>query len=136
MGSREQSKEILATNPLYCPSQRRAKTTLMEENPWGGKCPNFSSHPCRALLWMPPRCHRSPPTSGCPFCMRQKRTKREKKVLDMEIQDKVDATKGEEVTTSTPSRAREKAQPEARRKQLESSQKMDWREYPYLRNNC
>lgn len=68
--------------------------------------------------------------------MRQKRTKREKKVLDMEIRDKVDATKGEEVAASTPSRAREKAQPEARRKQLESSQKMDWREYPYLRNNC
>lgn len=60
MGSREQSKEILATNPLYCPSQRRAKATVMEENPWGGKCPYLSSQPCRALLWMPPGCHRSP----------------------------------------------------------------------------
>lgn len=53
----------------------------------------------------------------------------------MESQDKGDATKGEEVATSRPSRAEERAQPEDRRKQLESSQKMDWREYSYFRNS-
>lgn len=53
-----------------------------------------------------------------------KRTKREKKFLDVESQEK-----GEEVATSMPNRAKERAQPEAGRKQLESPQKMDWREY-------
>lgn len=47
-----------------------------------------------------------------------KRTKREKKFLDVESQEK-----GEEVATSMPNMG------EAGRKQLESSQKMDWREY-------
>lgn len=53
----------------------------------------------------------------------------------MESQDKGDATKGEEVATSMLSRAKETAQPEARKIQLESSRKMDWREYSYFRNN-
>lgn len=76
------------------------------------------------------------PLLGVPFAWGKKRTKREKKVLDMESQDRGDDTKGEEVAMSMPGRAKKRAQPEARRKQLEPSQKMDWREYPYFRNNC
>lgn len=108
---------------------------MMEQNPWGGKCPNLFPQPCRALLRMPPRCHKYPSHFCVALLHRAKRTKRRKKVLDMESQDKGGAMKGDEVAMSMLSRAKETAQPEARKIQLESSQKMDWREYSYFRNN-